>query len=142
MKNEAAKAASMIRKHLKANGIQARVKSRVFSMGSSVDVTLLGDYAPAIVKAVSSYCGDFQYGHFDGMTDCYHSSNRNDSLPQAKFVHVAISYSDELRAAARDYVANIRGIEAYEIDQYVWQVLNGSWGSFWRDRKPRVRLAA
>lgn len=142
MKTEAAKAANMIRAELKKNGITAKVKSRNFSMGSAVDVTLIGDYCPATIAKVREFCGQFEYGHFDGSTDCYHVSNRRDDLPQAKFVHVETRYSEEIRKAAADYIANIRGIEEYERDRYEWLALSGSWGDFWRTRKPRVRLAA
>lgn len=142
MKNEAAKAAAMIRAELKKNGIAASVKSRVYSMGSSVDVRLLADYCPATVAKINEFCGRFQYGHFDGMTDCYEYSNRDESIPQAKFVHVETRYSDELRAAARDYVANIRGIQEHEVEHYTWLAIGGRFGDFWRTRKPRVRAAA
>ena len=142
MKTQAAKAAAMIRAELKKNGIAARVRSRVYSMGSSVDVYLNGDYAPATIAAVKEFCGKFQYGHFDGMTDCYEYSNRNDSIPQAKFVSVEARYSDALRAEVAAYVANIRGIQEYEIEHYVWLAIGGRFGDFWRTRKPRVRVAA
>ena len=142
MKTQAAQAAAMIRAELKKNGIKAQVKSRNFSMGDAVDVRLLADYCPATVAKITEFCGRFQYGHFDGMTDMYEYSNRNDAIPQAKFVHVETRYSDELRAAARDYVANIRGIQEYEIEHYVWLAIGGRFGDFWRTRKPRVRVAA
>lgn len=135
-----AAAAAAIRAELKAQGIKARVSSRSFSMGNSVDVKIMQDLTPAGLKAVEAFVCRYQYGHFDGMTDCYEYSNRDDKLPQVKFTHVTIEYSAELRAAAVAYVANINGLHEYERDRYVWMVMNGTWGNFWQARKPRRRF--
>lgn len=141
LSNHAA-AAAAIRAELKKHGLKARVRSRSFSMGDAVDVDVYADLMPAARKEVEAFCGQFQYGHFDGMQDLYEASNRRADLPQSKFVHVTVHYSDEIKAAAREYIAGISGIEEWRRDQYEWMALNGSWGDFWRDRKPRVRAAA
>ena len=96
MRTEAAKAAAAIRKHLKAHGIKAKVKSSNFSMGSSVDITVY-DQLPATHSKIETFCDQYQYGHFDGMTDQYHCSNTQD-FPQAKYVFVKNEISDELTA--------------------------------------------
>lgn len=67
--SEAAKAAALIRKHLKKHNIKASVTSDNYSMGSSVDVTIKQDTLPAMVQDIKNYCAQYQYGHFDGMTD-------------------------------------------------------------------------
>lgn len=84
---QAAQAAKAIRKELKEKFPQGdfRVRSENFSMGDAVNVYILEGTADRteVQKTVSKY----QYGHFDGMTDCYEYSNRRDDLPQAKWVH-------------------------------------------------------
>ena len=141
MKSSQALAAAAIRNELKKNGIAARVTSDSASMTSSVRVLILQDVSPATRREVEIFAGRFQYGHFDGMTDSYDVSNRDDSIPQVKFVFVEVKYSDEIQKAARDYIAN--GRTDYEADRMTWQVLNGSYPcDFWRSRKPRVAVPA
>lgn len=137
-----AAAAAAIRAQLKKAGIKARVRSRSFSMGDAVDVDIYADLMPAARKEVEAFVDQFQYGHFDGSDDSYRYSNHRDDLPQVKYAHVNVHYSEEILAAVREYVAGIQGIEEYRRHTYEWPVLNGSWGDFWRDRKPRVRAAA
>ena len=127
-----AAAAKMIRAELKRHGIPGRVTSESYAGGSSVSVHL-ADPLPATVAAVEAFANQFQYGHFDGMTDCYDFSNRRDDLPQVKFVMVYADYSDEIQAAAAAYAKEL-GVE-------FWLVLSGRFEGFWTSRKPRVRAA-
>lgn len=136
-----AAAAKAIRTELKKHGIRARVTSDSGSMTTSVRVEILEDVLPATKAEITTFAKRFQYGHFDGMTDCYEYSNNDDSLPQVKFVFVEVNYSDEIHAEARAYIEAINGIEEYEVDRYTWLALNGTWGDFWTGRKPRVRAA-
>lgn len=138
--SEHAAAAKLIRAELKKNGIKATVRASSASMTSSVNVTIEQDLLPAAVKEIEAYCGQYQYGHFDGMTDCYEYSNRQD-LPQVKFVFVTVAYSDELKAEVAAYVAEIGGIDEWEQDRYRGLVIHGSWGDFWSSKKPRVNAA-
>lgn len=135
-----AAAAKMIRTEIKKNGIKARVTATSYSGGSSVDVTILQDVLPATLKAITAFADRFQYGHFDGMTDCYEYSNRDENVPQVKFVFVRVEYSEELRTAASDYVASIGGISEFERDRYQNLVIAGKWGDFWTSRKPTIRV--
>lgn len=137
-----AAAAQMIRAELKKNGIKARVRSESYSMGSSVRIRIEQDVSPAARKEIEVFADQFQYGHFDGMQDLYEYSNKRSDLPQVKFVFVEVEYSDELKQAAREYIANISGIPERERDQYEYMAIRGSWGNFWKIRKPRVRLEA
>lgn len=82
-----AQCAALIRKELKAAGIKASVTSESFSMGNAVNVAL-NNVAPEIREIADKICNKYQYGHFDGMTDCYEYSNKNDNIPQVKFVCV------------------------------------------------------
>ena len=109
--SEQAKAAKLIRQWLKAQGIKCRVRSSSFSMGDSVDVTVY-DRNPEQRKEIEAYCNQYQYGHFDGMTDMYENSNRNGDFPQSKYVTVQNEISDELHQKALDFVrANYQGGE-------------------------------
>lgn len=141
MKSTHAKAAAMIRKELKTNGINATVRSKSYAGGSSITVSVNQDITPAAKREIEFYCGQFEQGHFDGMTDCYEYSNCRDDLPQVKFVFVNVNYSDEMKAAARAFIDGINGIDEYEKDRYVTQALYSNWGDFWSDHKPRVKAA-
>jgi hypothetical protein len=151
MASTEAQAASMIRKHLKSLGIVARVRSRSASMMNAVDVYLT-DADPATVQKVEEYVDQFQYGHFDGMTDCYEYSNKRDDLPQVKYTHVSVTYTDAVQQKAWDHLRgylggmesapanvndgrNFRNVQAQEYgSQLLWQTLNGSVGKFWEAR--------
>ena len=140
MKSRHAQVAALIRAELKKHGIAGTARSRSYAGGESVDVTIHQDLMPATVKAVEAYCGQFEYGQFNGMIDLYEYTNSRDDIPQVKFLHVNVRYSDAIRADAAAYIAGIRGIDEHERDRYAWMALNGSWGDFWTSRKPRVRL--
>ena len=157
-----AAAAKMIRAELKKNGIAASVRASAASMTSSVNVSLPG-VAPWIAEAVESFACRFQYGHFDGMVDCYEYSNRIEGVPQVKFVFVSNEFTAEQRASAYRFLRdNMHGYsdlpENYEdardlrakgchnwVSHEVRRVLHGSLLNdgatrFWS--KPRITLAA
>lgn len=136
-----AAAAKLIRAELKKNGIAGRVRARTASMMTAVDVDVV-DLAPWTRRELEAYVGQFEYGHFDGMDDSYHYSNRRDDLPQVKYAHVHNKMSDELRA---EIEAWIESYFAPGHDLSAWQIFNDdrNFGrGFWQARKPRVRLAS
>lgn len=154
MKTEAAKAAALIRKELKAAGIKARVTSKNYSGGNSINVNLNNEL-PATARAIESHLvARYQQGHFDGMTDMYEISNSNSDLPQVKFVFVNNDLSDEIRQAAWDYVkshwGDMEGAPESWKDAWSFNCRNGNGrdlmnrelsearGGFWTDLKPRV----
>jgi hypothetical protein len=155
----AAEAAKQIRAKLKAQGISARVRSENYAGGNSINVDLV-DELPATVKAIESFCSQFQYGHFDGMQDLYEYSNRNDDIPQVKYLFVNVKYSSDTQQAALDYClthyADFAEVPSkYEeakdqylpgsdtwVSQYIWKILNGTKDSrFWSSLKPRQKAA-
>lgn len=140
MKTQAAQAAAMIRKHLKANGVAARVTSSNYSMGCSVSVKLV-DALPATKEAVALYCSQFAYGSFDGMTDSYNMTNNRNDIPQAKFVQVTVDYSPEIREAAQAYASKFANTTEWERRDIAYQCLSGYVKGFWTQHKPRVRAA-
>lgn len=156
-----AAAAKAIRAELKKNGIKASVRASSASMTSAVRVELI-DELPATVEQIDAFASQFQYGHFDGMTDCYEYSNSRDDIPQVKHVFVNVSFSDEIRQAAWDYAratyaeladAPESRHEAHTVricdmwgDMFLNQILHGRENicggrTFWTDHKPRVSAA-
>lgn len=97
--SEHAKAASMIRKHLKSLGVPGSVRSESYAGGSSVRVEITDQPRDTVVM-VKLYAEQFQQGHFNGMTDSYEYTNSNDDLPQVKFVFVEARYGDDMKQAA------------------------------------------
>ena len=94
-KTTAAICAQAIRAELKKAfpNVKFSVKSSNFSMGNSVDIKYVDGPAKKDVEAITS---KYQYGHFDGMIDCYEHSNTRDDLPaQAEFVFVTREFSVE-----------------------------------------------
>lgn len=157
---QAAQVAKIIRAKLRENGIAATVRSENFSMGNSVCVTLTGDPLPATVARVKQYCGQFQYGHFDGMTDMYENSNLRNDIPQTKFMTVTVDYSPNIKQQAYDFArryyadledapkrytdaGNFRAPRVGEFAQNtVYRILGGSIDcGFWASRKPRQPAA-
>ncbi len=93
---DAAKAAKAIRAELKAIGVKASVKSQNYSGGDSVDI-YTKDLNPELESKVQDICKKYQEGHFDGMTDCYEYSNKNNDLvAQVKYVFVENRPSEEM----------------------------------------------
>ncbi len=153
--SEKAKAAAMIRKELKANGVKGTVKCGKGE--SSIYVTLV-DALPATEELVRQYVSDFEEGYFNGMTDCYEYNNLNPELPQVRFVFVDNDVSDErIQSAwewAKERFADLEGApEKYEdgwkhrtengipANQFFHHfVLNDKKSDFWSTLKPRISL--
>lgn len=147
--SEQARVATMIRKHMKAHGIAAKVTSSSASMMTEVTVRV-SNMSPAAVREIEIYIGQFMYGHFDGMQDMYEHSNTRDDIPQAKFVTLDNRMSDEMRAEAEafcaDYWADWSELNEWDRDNRVHRTLSNDkpWTEgyrFWQARKPRVRAA-
>ena len=102
-----AAAAKEIRQYLKAQGIKARVRAKTYSMGDSVDVYIQEDINPALAEEIRLHCGQYQYGHFDGMIDLYEHSNMRDDIPQVKHVFVHVDYSNDLKQRVWDYIRKV-----------------------------------
>lgn len=145
-------AAKEIRNRLKAAGIVAKVRSSSFSMGDDVNVNLI-DADPATVKLAEEIAKPFQYGHFDGMIDCYEYSNKRSDLPaQVKFVFVNNEASEQTSqhvydfvratfAEARDWPAlyknayNIRTESGDYVPQFVWRQFCQADSLYWQNQE-------
>lgn len=159
-KSSHAAAAAEIRKELKKHGIEARVRSESYSMGSSVRVRIFNQ-PPWVAKKIEAFANQYQYGHFDGMQDLYEYSNRRDDLPQVKFVFVDNEFSDEMREAAwkwyrETFAEAAEAPEDYKQagswhsghewgDSIIWRALSGAYiggPEFWEKPTIRVELEA
>ena len=127
-KSEHAQVAGIIRKEMKKHGVVGKVSCKSYSGGSSVSVSLQSA-APWVKDQVEAFANQFQYGHFDGMTDCYEYSNSRKDLPLVKFVFVNNNFTDEEKAQAREYVESVLNLDHfddYDLQRETWQYLNGS----------------
>lgn len=86
-KTQAAQAAALIRKEIKAAypGLKFRCTSENYSGGNSIRVSYI-DQPKEVHEAITAIAKKYQYGHFDGMHDIYEYSNSNPEIPQAKYV--------------------------------------------------------
>lgn len=93
---QAALCAKAIRQELKKlfPNTKFQVTCKNYSGGNSVDV----DYTdgPALEK-VEAIVNKYEYGSFDGMTDCYNYDNVIEGLPQTKYLFVHRTLSVETR---------------------------------------------
>lgn len=120
--SESAQAAKAIRKILKKEF--PHLKFTVTSSsngGTSVNVGYLNGVP---TKEVQKHIGQFQKGHFDGMTDCYEYSNTNDEIPQVKFLFVNRELSEHAENAvftlARTYFNDLADV--VDLDTYYPQL--------------------
>lgn len=106
-KSTAANTAVAIRQELKNKfpGIKFSVTSDNFSMGNSVDIRWTDGPTSDEVDSITS---KYQYGHFDGMTDMYESSNRRSDIPQAKYVQTSRDMSEDVKKC-REQLAELMG---------------------------------
>lgn len=112
-----AQVAKLLKQYCRGKGVAVTAKSESFSMGDSVRVRMV-DQPPAMRADIETHAKQYQYGNFDGMTDSYNYSNRQDDIPQSKYVFVDCDYSDEIRAAAWDYIRETYGEAQGAPDDY------------------------
>lgn len=87
METLASQAAVLIRKELKEtfNGVKFSVRSESYSMGNKVNISYDADIDKSEIRKITN---KYKMGNFDGMTDSYDYSNRNENLPQVKFIFI------------------------------------------------------
>jgi len=119
-----AQVAKLCRQYLKAKGISCRARSDSFSMGNSVDVTVF-DLPPNLMSEIESELGQYQYGHFDGMTDMYENSNYRDDIPQTKYLNVRNEFSATIKQAAWTFI-RVHYVEASKLPEPYDQVCNNA----------------
>lgn len=125
MKSEVAKCAQAIRKELKSifPHIKFEIHSRSYSGGCSVDVRYInGVPTESVEKVVRKY----EYGSFDGMTDCYNYDNSRSDIPQAKYVLVQREISNDVYSKVEADIAKNYGLENPS-DENEWFKKFGFW---------------
>ena len=98
---EHARTAKLIRKKLAAlyPYTTFRVRSRSFSGGNDVRISWTdGPTEQEIQKLTAVH----EFGHFDGMTDCYYYSNVHPNAPQVKYISTTRTRSDATYRAIVD----------------------------------------
>lgn len=139
---EWAAAAAAIRKALKAHGIQCKVTSDAYAGGSSVKVRVY-DQSPAVIERIKSHCGQYQYGHFNGMEDIYEATNMRDDIPQVSFVFVDNEISAELQAEIESWCdANWSYHDDQNRREVIYRQSRHESSQFWAQRKPRIVIPA
>ena len=114
--------AAAIRAELKKLGVKAKVKSESFAGGNAVGI-YLEDVHPEIANSIQTVARKHQYGEFDGMTDCYNYTNRDDSIPQVKYVNVSNKPSEKLSESIfwglkKEMPVMLKGVDEYPADPW------------------------
>jgi len=110
MKTTAAHAAKDIKAKLKAAfpGVKFSVKSDTFTGGSAVRISYEDGPTLDAVKAISD---PYQYGSFNAMDDSYSYDNRDEDIPQVKWVNVSRDMSPQTRQAIYEEMRIDFGVE-------------------------------
>lgn len=98
-----AQVAKALKQYCKGLGVTVSAKSESFSLGDSVRIRM-ENQPPAVFRKIEKHAKQYQYGHFDGMSDMYEYSNKDSSIPQSKYVFVDNDYSDEVKQKAWDFI--------------------------------------
>jgi len=109
MRTEAAKTSSAIKSELKKAFPKTKfsVRSSNFSGGDSVSIRYENG-APR--KEIEKITDKYQAGSFDGMTDCYDYDNKIEGIPQAKYIQVMRTITDEKKEEAKQRIIKKYGI--------------------------------
>jgi len=75
--------------------VKTYTKFSVRGGGYSSTVNIFWTDGPT-TSQVEEITEKYQYGHFDGMIDCYEFSNKRNDIPQAKFVFAKREYSEDI----------------------------------------------
>ena len=124
--------------------IKAKVRSECFAGGNAVDV-YVSDLCPAKQKLLKSIIDKYQYGSFDGMTDCYDYDNKRDDIPQVKYTHLNLDISDQLTQEIEGFL-KARYDERYFLNEnmrtLVWRHYTDTESVFWENRKEQAKCAS
>ena len=117
--------AAAIKAELKAAfpNIKFSVTSDSFSGG---DATRIRWTDGPTVNEVENISAKYQYGHFDGMTDSYESSNYRDDIPQTKYVTESRSYSEGLEQEVSNQLAKLMEMEPMELEKTARRLINNT----------------
>jgi len=111
--SEAAQVAKLCKAYLKNKNIKCNTRSSNFAGGDSVNIEVT-DLSPAELEEIKKEFSKYEYGTFDGMTDCYEMTNVNRSIPQTKYLFIKNKISDEMSEKIKKYIAGKEGIKTEE----------------------------
>jgi hypothetical protein len=117
--SKAAQVAKLIKQVATKYGMKVRVSSQYFSMGNSVTVKVLTG-SDEDLKKLKDYSIQYEYGTFNGMTDCYNADNLRDDIPQTKYLSINDERSSEL-------IKILKGDKYDDYDFYVNEEKVRSW---------------
>lgn len=105
--------AAAIREELKKNfsGVKFSVTSESFAGGDSCHISWTDGPTRTEVEAIT---GKYQYGSFDGMTDCYNYTNSREDIPQVKYVSESRSISEEIEKIV---IAGLMALKTYNEEE-------------------------
>ena len=113
-----AETAKMIRKDLKKAFPKTKfyVRSDTYAGGSSVDVTW--ENGP-VTSDVNMVVHKYQYGHFDGQTDCYDVDSSRNDIPQVQYVQVSREVCETIKEQVFKWLqkTHIHFDEVFSIDE-------------------------
>jgi len=76
------------------------------------------------VNEVENISQKYQYGHFDGMTDSYESSNSRDDIPQVKFVSESRSISDSIEQEVSSQLSKLMNFDSRDLEDTTRRVIS------------------
>ena len=116
-----ARAAKLMRQYLKTEGIKGKVTSSASAGTTSIDIDLLNETPDNVAKATAK-AKIYQYGHFDGMNDCYEYSNTIDDLPQVRHVFVRAVYDDSMMQKGLDALTDFFNLESMDYKNLPYEI--------------------
>lgn len=118
-----------IRKFLKANNINCKVSSEIYSGGDSVTVKTF-DEEQCISEKLNEIFSIFKAGYFDGMNDIYEYYQNGDEVPTTKYFFYRNEISEERFSKAVEFVKNaIFGCDEKTIYYYARRLLDGQYSN-------------
>lgn len=149
--SDAAQVAKLIKADLKKMGLACRVSSSNFAGGNAVDV-YLEDICPESMEKLQARFAKYEYGKFDGMTDCYEYSNVRKDIPQTKFLFIHNNKSAKMKVFLAAYIEKFCGVKNDEecfnkYDRWMDQLIHQTFcdAHFWKvngaefaDKQPKI----
>ena len=79
-------------------------------------------------EQIEKYTNKYQYGHFDGMIDCYEYSNNRDDIPQAKYITTRRELAGETTRYFAEQIAKKVEVEVKDLgDKAPFEELYSNW---------------
>lgn len=123
--SEHAQVAKLLKQKAKQLGLEARVSSKIYSGGCNATIWINSGSDKA-VQELKDYSEQFEYGKFDGMTDCYHITNNREDIPQVKYLFVnderAFKILEALPGKLWDYEFYVNKVKCGSPANFIYQI--------------------